>query len=137
MKRFRVIKGGHGSQARKRERAIEALLTERTMADAARASGVSQPTLYRWLATEEFGEQYRAARRQVLESAMNSLRQSADTAALVLREVAEDSAAPAAARVGACRTILDSVLRIVETEDIAARLDRLERSYEPTHKAAG
>lgn len=51
----------------RQQRAIEALLTERTLQDAARQGGVSRRTLYRWLKQPEFIN----ALREALDSRRN------------------------------------------------------------------
>ncbi len=47
-------------------------------------------------------------------------------AAKVLIEVAEDTNAPASARVSAARTIIEQALRGVELRDLMERIDALE-----------
>ena len=55
---------GHGSKfERKQEEAIAALLTQRTVEEAARTAGIGTNTLLRWMKTPEFDSAYRAARR--------------------------------------------------------------------------
>ena len=51
-------------------------------------------------------------------------------AAEVLREVMNDSSQQGAARVGAAKTVLDFAARMMETEDLAARVEVLEREAE-------
>jgi hypothetical protein len=46
---------GHGSQSdRKREAAIEALLTQRNVEEAAREAGIGKQTLVQWMKIPEF-----------------------------------------------------------------------------------
>ena len=61
---------GHGEKfGRKKEEAIVALLTHRTIDDAAKASGIATKTLLRWLQIPEFEAAYRKARRAALPNA--------------------------------------------------------------------
>ena len=54
---------GHGAKfGRQKEEAIVALLTHRTIEEAARAVNVSTKTLLRWQKEPEFDSAYRAAR---------------------------------------------------------------------------
>ncbi|MGO8683507.1 MAG: hypothetical protein ACLQUT_02845 [Thermoleophilia bacterium] len=46
--------------------AIAALLTAPTIADAARAAGVSEPTLWHWMQEPDFRREYQAAQQQAL-----------------------------------------------------------------------
>ncbi len=108
------------------EKAIAALLHERTIEAAAARAGIGERTLIRWLKAPEFAGAYRAARREVVTLAIVQLQTAAGEAVEVLRTVATDITAPASSRVSAARAILDTSLRAVETEDLAARLDALE-----------
>ena len=55
---------GHGAKfGRKQEEAIAALLTQRNVEEAARATGVATKTLLRWMQIPEFNAAYREARR--------------------------------------------------------------------------
>jgi len=71
-------------------------------------------------------EQYRAARRRIVEHAVVRLQHNADRAAGVLMEVAEDTTAPASARVSAARTILERAMHTIDQDELQARIDRLE-----------
>src|SRR5262249_45427790 len=66
-------KPGGCKLGRKQEAAIAALLTERTHAAAARAAGVGETTLQRWLRMPAFQSAYRAARRTLVEAAIGQL----------------------------------------------------------------
>jgi DNA-binding transcriptional MerR regulator len=122
---------GHGEIfTRTQERAIGALLTLPTLAEAAQVCGVSEKTLRRWQQQPAFKACYSEARARVLEVAINELRQLARDAVRTLGTVAKDAESPAGARVTASRAILETVLRAVELEDIGARLDELERLTE-------
>jgi len=67
---LRQVKG-HGTQfGRKKEAAITALLTQRNMEEAARATGVAPNTLLKWLKLPAFQAAYREARRDVFGQAV-------------------------------------------------------------------
>jgi len=56
---------GHGAKfGRKKEDAIAALLTQRTVEEAAKSLNIATKTLLRWMKEPEFDAAYRAARRQ-------------------------------------------------------------------------
>ena len=66
----------------------------------------------------------------------------ADVALGVLRDLAEDGAQPAGARVAAAKALLDAALRLVEATDVVERLDHVESwldvlREEPQDGAAG
>jgi DNA-binding MurR/RpiR family transcriptional regulator len=120
---------GHGNKfSRRQETAIAALLTERTMAEAAAKCGVSEKTLYRWSLDPGFDARYKQARSAMLTQAVNVLRQGANEASDTLIAVARDTTAPANARVSAARTVLEMLLRSRELDELEARLEALERA---------
>jgi hypothetical protein len=76
---------GHGQKlARKQEAAIAALLSQRTVEDAARVAGIGTRTLFRWLELREFREAYLQARRQAFGQASARLQQATGAAVSVL-----------------------------------------------------
>src|SRR4051794_20805426 len=119
---------GHGSKRSQQEdAALAALLSEGAVDQAAARVGVSPATLYRWLQDPAFEGRYRRARRQLLEHAVAGLQQAAGKAVAVLVAVAEDQAAPPAARVSAAKTILDQAFRGLEVLDLADEVATLKR----------
>ncbi len=73
----------------KQERALLALLDCGEIKEAARTTGVAEVTLWRWLQTPDFQTRYRAARRQMVETAIAQLQSDCTVAVRVLRGVAE------------------------------------------------
>ena len=111
----------------KRETAIAALLTEKSIRDAAAVVGVSDRTLRRWMADDkDFRDQYREARLQVVEHAITRLQKACDTAVKTLEDVMQDSDAAASARVAASRAVLDTSIAGLERDRIEQRLDEIE-----------
>jgi DNA-binding MurR/RpiR family transcriptional regulator len=121
------MRGPAEKLSRKREVAIAALLTAPTIADAADAASISEPTLWRWLQREDFQTAYRQARREAVSQAVAYLQRVASDAVDTLRAVMQDSQKPASARVSAARAVLDLAIRGVEIEDLEARIQALER----------
>ncbi len=122
---------GHGEKyTRKQEQAIIALMTAPTMADAAKAAGISEITLWRWLQLPAFLQRYREAKRQAFGQAISQLQQAAVDAVRTLRAVATDEEASPSARVSAARAILEIGVKAVEIEDLTARLEELEAKVE-------
>ncbi|MGI8773194.1 MAG: hypothetical protein ACR2JE_17360 [Acidobacteriaceae bacterium] len=112
--------------AQKQQTALLALLSCRTIREAAQSAKVAESTVLRWLATPSFRDRYDAERRQLFESAKNALRSAAAGSVATLTAVQEDQAAPAGARVTAAKAILELCMRISENDDIIRRLERLE-----------
>lgn len=110
----------------KQEAALVALLACPTVREAAKKAKVGETTFWRWMQLPAFQSRYRAARRNLVESAIAQLQRDATVAVRVLREVAEDAEAPAAARVTAARTILEQSISAVELTDLMERVEQLE-----------
>jgi hypothetical protein len=110
----------------KQERALVALLDCGETKRAAAMAGVAEVTLWRWLQTETFQTRYRAARRQLVETAIAQLQSDCGVAARVLREVAEDTSALASSRVAAAKAIIEQAVKGVELVELQERVERLE-----------
>lgn len=120
---------GHGEKlSRKQEQAIAALLTYPTIEQAAKAVGVGETTLWRWLQDEDFQELYRQAKREVVSQAITRLQQASCEAVEALREIINNAEAPAHARVSAAKAVLEAAQKGVENEDLAQRIKALERA---------
>jgi hypothetical protein len=122
---------GHGGKlGRKREEAITALLTHRSVEDAARAAGIATVTLWRWLRLPEFQAAYRQARREAFSQSIARLQQASAVAVSTLLKVMLDANAPAAVRVRAASSVLDHAATAIEIDDMEGRLAALERATE-------
>jgi hypothetical protein len=119
---------GHGQKfGRKQEAAIAALLSQRSVEDAARLAGVGTRTLFRWLEMPDFRDAYLQARRQAVGQASARLQQATGAAVSVLLTLMLDGKAPAASRVRAAHSVLDLAAKALELEDLEVRLQRLEQ----------
>ncbi|HUA85864.1 MAG TPA: hypothetical protein VMB85_18520 [Bryobacteraceae bacterium] len=73
----------HGAKfGRKKEDAVAALLTHRSIDEAARSIGLNPNTLLRWLEIPEFRDAYRKARREAVQQAVTRLQQGTGIASL-------------------------------------------------------
>lgn len=101
--------GGHGEKrSRKKELAIGCLLAFPTVRSAAKAAGIHEITLHRWLKEPQFSADYSRARERVLETASEQLRSGTLQAVEVLRQIASNQKAPSASRVQAARSFLEA-----------------------------
>jgi transposase-like protein len=120
---------GHGTQfGRKKEEAIAALLTQRNIEEAARATGVAATTLLRWMKDPEFDASYREARRAAFGQSVSRLMQASTAAVTTLLKVMLDPGSPASTKVRAADCVLDHSAKAIELEDLEARLAELEGS---------
>jgi len=128
---------GHGAKfGRKKEEAIVALLTNRTIEEAARAVNVSTKTLLRWHKEPEFEAAYYAAKRAAFGQSIARLHHLSSAAVSTLGKVMLDSATPPATRVRAADSILDHTSKAIEIEDIERRVSELERAAEESKRDA-
>lgn len=120
---------GHGEKlGRKQEDAIAALLSQRNIEEAARACGVGARTLIRWLKLPEFGNEYRKARREVVQQAIARLQQATGAAGTVALKLLTDPNVPAAVRLRAAEFVFAHAIKGIEVEDIEVRLAALEQA---------
>ncbi|MGO9094763.1 MAG: helix-turn-helix domain-containing protein [Bryobacteraceae bacterium] len=123
------------SLARVREqKLIAAMLSCRTLDEAAKVSGINRRTLYRARQDAGFMAKYKAAADELLESTINQLRSNAAEAASMLRQIATDTQQPGNSRVRAAEVTLTTLLKAVETEDILRRIAALEKATEGGRK---
>jgi hypothetical protein len=117
-----------GNLGRKKEEAIVALLSTRSVEEAARACNTPPRTLYRWLKDPEFDRAYRAARRQAFGQSTARLQYGASAAASTLLKVMLDPGTPASTKVRAAECVLSHAAKAIEIEDIDARVAALEQA---------
>src|SRR5450631_452945 len=122
---------GHGAKfGRKKEEAIAALLSHRSVEEAARAIQIDPNTLLRWLQVPTFRKAYRKARREVVQQAIARLQQAAGASGTVALKLMTDPNVPAAVRLRAAEFVFDRAVKGVEVDDIEARVAELERAAE-------
>ena len=114
------------SMSRKQQRAVAALVSEPTVGAAARAAGVGETTLHRWLRQPEFAEALRAARNEAFGAALSSVQQAAVEAVRTLRDVMAAPDTPPSSRVAAARSVLDTALKAHERQGLEERLAAVE-----------
>src|SRR5919106_574756 len=96
-------------------RALSALLSQPTLALVAAQVGVTERTLYRWLAEDDtFKAEYLKLRREVLSNAVFQLQKASNNAVNTLISVMNDSESPASARVAAAVKVLELSFKSIE-----------------------
>src|SRR5690349_21826462 len=111
----------------KQERGVLALLEHSTLEEAASAAGVGKTTLWRWLQMPDFQAAFMQARRDAVRHAVARLQKYAGEAVETLHAVMTDTNAPAFARTGAAKAMLDYAMKAIELEDLAGRVALLEK----------
>lgn len=111
----------------KQQKVLVALLSCPTREAAAARAGVSGRTVRRYLKEEEFLQAYRDGYREIMEDATRRMQLGLNGAVDALLDVAGNSEAPPAARVGAARSILENCARWTEVIDLESRISALEK----------
>ena len=110
----------------RQKNAVLAVITAKTMDEAASQAGVDIKTLWRWRKNPLFVAAVDAARRDLMTKAADHLRLGAVEAVAALRRVLADKETAAPVVVQAASAILSHAIKVVELSDVTARLDALE-----------
>lgn len=110
--------------------ALDALLSEPTIARAAQRVGVSERTLYRWLERGPVAEAYTKAQRQQVRQGGALLHRYAAHASQVLVSLMADQAVPPAQRIRAAEIVLQAGRQSLELDDLVQRVQALEDQRE-------
>jgi AcrR family transcriptional regulator len=116
----------HTGKQRQYQAAIQGLLLHPTNSEAAKAAGISEGTLYRYLNDDGFKALYNEAKRRMLDGTINKLRLASSGAVDVLIAIAHDPASPQSARVAASKVLLETAIRAGAIEEIEERLAAME-----------
>ena len=111
------------------QRALPALLTARSVAGAARQSGVSERSLHRWLREDrDFQMKLRQLREDALGQASSHLQQGTSDASAVLYELIQADQLIESGRNTLIRSALDLAFRSASCSDLAERIAKLEQA---------
>ncbi len=110
------------------EQALIAMLNEPTIERAAKAAGVGERTLHRWLDDPVFSRAYRKARREAFAQAISASQRYAPLAVQTLAKIMADATLSVASRVSAATALLKFSRESIELDDLATRVDDLEKS---------
>jgi hypothetical protein len=113
----------------KQHRAISGLLSEPSIRQAAKVADVPEKTLFNWLKNPDFDSAYRAARRESVQQATARLQYASSAAVSILCQLMVKETVHASIRLSAAKTILELSIKTLEIDDLAARLDALEKAH--------
>ena len=105
---------------------VQALAEGKSLAQAAEAAGITERTGRHWRASPLVQRALQEARGQALKDVTTRAVSRMAPALDVLTMVMADKGMPPGVRVSAARTILESALRFIETDDILTRLEQVE-----------
>ena len=108
------------------EKIIAALMNNSTLAQAAKAAGISSRALYDRMGDKEFRAEYKAAKAALMRQATQALNDRISEAVNTIAEIMQDTTANPAIRLQAAQTILSQATKFSE------RLDTVdEKAEEP------
>lgn len=111
-----------------KEKIIDALLTTSTISEAAKQAKVSETTVYRYLRDEAFKNEYRNARRDVVENTVGQLQGA--TAQAVETLTKNLACGNPTAEIRAAQIILETAYKGIELIDLQMRVELLEAEQE-------
>ena len=115
----------------KQRKAIESLLTNANVLEAAKATGVSRQTIYRWMNMDlPFQQALSRAETEALTGLSRSLVALGVKATQTLEKTLSDQDSSAGARVRAADIILGRLLQLRELVSLEERISRLEQHIE-------
>lgn len=117
----------------KQQKAITALLSERTTGAAAKRAGIGERTLYNWLADPVFRAVLREAEREVLETVTRRLSSGQALALDTLQKLIQ-SARHESTKLTACVSWLNMFIKYRDMKDIDERLTALEAAIHDNKK---
>ncbi len=111
----------------KQRRAIAALLTAKSIGDAAHIADVGERTLHTWLADSDFRAALAIEEGAAIDAATRRLIALQDKAVDVFAGILDDVAAKGTTRLRAAQGVLDYLLKLRELRNLEQRLAELER----------
>src|SRR5438067_269191 len=110
---------------RKQQRAIETLISESTLLEAAQQAGVGYTTLKRWRKLPAFQDAERAARREILDRTVSQLLAIRAQAVATLKRALDNGESTVEVR--AALAVLEHGTKGVETLDLLYEIESLKR----------
>ena len=111
---------------RTQERILIALLQNVSVSAAAEVAGVSEATVYKYLAEPEFKREYEAKRKEMLDDSCRTLQANMSMAVDELVDIIKDKSNKSQIRLNAIDALLRHAYKQTELVDILTRLDVLE-----------
>ena len=116
----------NGTLTPSQQRTLASLLTERDIRSAAVSAGVSERSIYRWLADPTFKAELARREGELIDQAARRLVTLQDAAIAVFDDVLSSLTAKDADKLRAAQCVLDYLLRLRELSTVEERLRALE-----------
>jgi hypothetical protein len=112
------------------QRAVAALLSSKSVAEAAKQTGVSLRTMFRWMNDDPaFKVALSAAESALIDAATRRLLAHQEHALTVILSIMADKQYAAGVRLRAAMAVVDYMLKLRELRNIEDRLTALEEAY--------
>lgn len=111
------------------EKVIIAVLSNPTIAKAAKSLQISERALYVRLGKSELRQKLQQARGRLLESALTAL-EALTGEAIEIMGIMRDPANSPQTRLNACNSVLTNTLKLSEQVDVTQRLEALEAALQ-------
>lgn len=115
------------SMTLKKRKAIAALLSEPTKAEAAQHAGIAEATLYRWLADDDFRAALNKAEAHAINEAVRHLVRLQTKAAQTIEAILDDPESPPGIRLRAALGVFSAMIKLREFAILETRMAELEK----------
>ena len=114
----------------KQQKALTALLNNRTQEEAAKAAGIAPRTLRNYLSDTDFKQEYIKRCSEMVSDATRQAQQGLCPSINALRAIVDDAEQPPTARIQAARILIDTSVKLTEIYDLQARIEALEQGLD-------
>ena len=121
----------------RQRKALEALLTCRTRAEACKRAGIGDETLRRYLRTPSFRAEYDERQAEILGEVTAISRRMLTDSLLTLEMIRDDPEVSPTTRTQASRSVMEYSLKIIEIYDLQRRVEAIEKSLDHGFEKGG
>ncbi len=110
----------------KQELAINELLKGNSIVDSAKIVNVSEATLNRWLARDEFKNVLDERKKLIVENCIDSVNLMGNKAIKVINDILDNNNASDNVKLNASKSVLDMILKFNEQRNIIDKMKEIE-----------
>jgi transposase-like protein len=113
---------------------ITAMLSGKSIVDAAKEAGIAAKTAHQWLKLAQVQAAYRDAQHALFDDAIRLFMTDMNDARITLRTLMKDIETPAATRVRAAQLIIEQSINLNKMSELEQKLAELEEIVQERHK---
>lgn len=110
----------------KQELAINELLKGNSIVDSAKNIGISEATLNRWIANDQFKLVLNDRKKKIVDNCIESINLMGNKAIKVLNNILDNENASDNIKLNASKTVLDMILKFNEQNNIIDKIQEIE-----------